>query len=97
MTTLQGHHRRKDGSIYPVEVRVGLLESNQQRLYIVFARDITERIQAEQALAYDLKLQHEAEMKLKASEARWQFALEAVIKGFGIGILPMAKYFIPVN
>jgi PAS domain S-box-containing protein len=50
VTTLRGHHRRKDGSIYPVEVRFGLLENNEQRIYIVFVRDISEQIQAEEAL-----------------------------------------------
>ncbi|MGD0961544.1 MAG: PAS domain S-box protein, partial [Methylomonas sp.] len=45
--TLFGHHRRKDGSRFPVEVSFGLLEFDGQRFYITFVRDISERIRAE--------------------------------------------------
>jgi PAS domain S-box-containing protein len=47
--TIQGVHRRKDGSTFPVEVRVGLFEFGDRRLIVALARDITERIQAEAA------------------------------------------------
>jgi len=49
--TLQGLHRRKDGSTFPVEVQVGLFEFGDRRLILALARDITERKQAEAALA----------------------------------------------
>src|SRR5581483_10658767 len=42
-------HRRKDGSTFPVEVRVGYFEEGGHRFSCV-ARDITERKRAEQAL-----------------------------------------------
>lgn len=48
--TLEGTHRRKDGSTFPVEVRVGLIESEGQDLMFALARDITERRQAEETL-----------------------------------------------
>ncbi len=48
--TLQGIHRRKNGSTFPVEVQVGLFEFGDRRLVLALARDITERKQAEAAL-----------------------------------------------
>ncbi|MGB3632920.1 MAG: PAS domain S-box protein [Rubrobacteraceae bacterium] len=48
--TLEGVHQRKDGTTFPVEVRVGLIESDGQPLMFALARDITERKQAEEAL-----------------------------------------------
>ncbi|RMF65937.1 MAG: PAS domain S-box protein [Calditrichaeota bacterium] len=48
--TLEGTHRRKDGSIFPVEVRVRMFEANGRPLMLALARDITERKRAEQAL-----------------------------------------------
>ncbi|MDP2833127.1 MAG: PAS domain S-box protein [Pseudomonadota bacterium] len=48
--TIQGRHRRKDGSVFPVEVRVSCIEVNGQRLMPALARDISERIQAEEKL-----------------------------------------------
>lgn len=49
--TVQGIHRRQDGSTFPVEVRIGLFEFGDRRLIVALARDITERQQAEAARA----------------------------------------------
>ncbi|MFQ5604874.1 MAG: sigma 54-interacting transcriptional regulator [bacterium] len=48
--TMQGIHKRKDGSTFPVEVRICLFESGGQKLRLALARDISERIQAEKAI-----------------------------------------------
>ncbi len=53
--TLYGHHRRKDGNVFPVEVRFGLLEDKGQRLYIALVRDITKRKQAEAQMLLQTK------------------------------------------
>lgn len=47
----EGCHRRKDGSNFPVEVSIGLLEFSGDRYLLALARDITERKQAESATA----------------------------------------------
>ncbi|MBS3953915.1 MAG: PAS domain S-box protein [Methylomicrobium sp.] len=47
---LVGRHRHKDGSLFPVEINFGLLDSEDQRLFVVLVRDITERVNAEAAL-----------------------------------------------
>lgn len=59
-------HRRKDGSVFPLEVSVNWLETKGGQ-YVCFCRDLTERKQQEEAL--------------RASEARWQFALEGARDG----------------
>ncbi len=43
-------HRKKDGSVFPVEVSAGLLEFEDQKYILAFVKDITERKQAEEAL-----------------------------------------------
>jgi two-component system sensor histidine kinase AtoS len=43
-------HRKKDGTIFPVEVGAGLLELEDQKYLLMFNKDITERKQAEEAL-----------------------------------------------
>ncbi|MGA3163137.1 MAG: PAS domain S-box protein [Verrucomicrobiota bacterium] len=48
--TFEGTHRRKDGTTFPVEVTVYYLEKEGEEHSISFARDITERKQAEAAL-----------------------------------------------
>ncbi|HWS14506.1 MAG TPA: PAS domain S-box protein, partial [Rhodocyclaceae bacterium] len=45
-----GRHRRKDGSVFPVEVRVAGVRLADGDYVIGMARDITERLRAEQAL-----------------------------------------------
>lgn len=44
-------HRRKDGALYPVEVRAAFFEKGGQLVRMGFARDITVRKQAEQKLS----------------------------------------------
>lgn len=41
--TVEGIHRRKDGSEFPVEVRVGALEGEGEPLILALARDVTDR------------------------------------------------------
>ncbi|MBD3885912.1 PAS domain S-box protein [Phormidium tenue FACHB-886] len=49
--TLESEHRRKDGTLFPVEANVCLFESGGRLLELALVRDITERKQAEQAMA----------------------------------------------
>lgn len=48
--TLYGHHRRKDGSVFPVEVRLSCCGIRGQRFILGLVRDITEREAAEKAV-----------------------------------------------
>ncbi|MDH5424994.1 MAG: PAS domain-containing sensor histidine kinase [Gammaproteobacteria bacterium] len=36
-------HKRKDGSVFPVEVRIGLISIDNSNFYSILARDVTER------------------------------------------------------
>jgi PAS domain S-box-containing protein len=48
--TLVGHHRRKNGAIFPVEVRFGSFIQGTERLFMGAVRDITDRQKAEDTL-----------------------------------------------
>ncbi|MDA0672981.1 MAG: PAS domain S-box protein [Cyanobacteria bacterium] len=50
-TTREGIHARKDGSTFPVEVRLGRIDMQGRPVLLALARDITERKQAELARA----------------------------------------------
>jgi two-component system sensor histidine kinase AtoS len=43
-------HRRRDATVFPVEISAGLLEFEGQNYILAFEKDITERKQAEEAL-----------------------------------------------
>ncbi|WP_162459091.1 PAS domain S-box protein [Desulfosarcina ovata] len=47
---LERQHRRKDGSVFPVEVHSNLLEYEGQQYAIAFVKDITERKRIEESL-----------------------------------------------
>ena len=48
--TFETRHRRKDGTVFPVEIRAGRFEQEGEHRHLSLARDITERKRAEQAL-----------------------------------------------
>lgn len=52
--TVEAEHRRKDGSTFPVEVRLGAFEMGGRRLILALARDISER------KAYQERLEQQA-------------------------------------
>jgi PAS domain S-box-containing protein len=65
--TIESRHRRKDGTSFPVEVRVSQFERDG-RLFLCLVRDITERKQAED--------------ELRASEARFRSFVDHATDGF---------------
>lgn len=48
--TVESTHRRKDGSIFPIELSLDFMEYNGQEYNFAFGRDITERKRAEDEL-----------------------------------------------
>jgi PAS domain S-box-containing protein len=48
--TFETLHRRKDGSVFPVEVRVRKFQQGERRLHLSIVRDISERKLAEETL-----------------------------------------------
>ncbi|MGD0519456.1 MAG: PAS domain S-box protein, partial [Thermoguttaceae bacterium] len=71
---IDGLHRRKDGSTFPVEVRINCLETAGNRFIMAVSRDVTERKQAEAAIRKEQRfLRHlidlqERDRKLMAYE-----------------------------
>jgi len=57
-TTIDSVHKRKDGTVFPVEVTINFVEFRNKKISFSFARDITERKLAEKAL-------YESEERLK--------------------------------
>lgn len=47
---MESQHRRRDGSVFPVDISVKVLKFNDKQYICTFARDITERQRAEETL-----------------------------------------------
>ena len=61
------YHRKKDGTVFPVEIAGSYFVDHGRSLHTAFIRDITQRTRMERAL--------------RESEERWQFALEGTGDG----------------
>jgi PAS domain S-box-containing protein len=61
--TLESNHRRKDGTVFPIELSLTFLEYNGQEYSFAFGRDMTERKRAEGELR---RLQTELEHTARA-------------------------------
>ncbi len=48
--TISGMHRRKDKTLFPVEIRLGLIDIQGESRLLALARDITDKWRAEEAL-----------------------------------------------
>ena len=48
--TFETRHRRKDGTVFPVEIRTGTFRQGEKLFYLSLARDISERKRVEEAL-----------------------------------------------
>lgn len=74
-------HRRKDGSMFPVEVVITCVEVGGRKLFMGLARDITEREQAEQAVR-ELNADLERRVALRTSELQdLSGTLQGVLNG----------------
>jgi two-component system sensor histidine kinase AtoS len=77
-------HRRRDGTVFPVEVSAGLLEFEDQKYILTFDKDITERKQAEEALQRAERLVSVGEMaaglahEIKNPLAGIRFSIEVI-------------------
>ncbi|MFH0934138.1 MAG: EAL domain-containing protein, partial [Pseudomonadota bacterium] len=60
--TLISKHRRKDGSLFPVELRIVLLEFDGDKIMMALAHDITERVRAEEKLRESTELLKESQI-----------------------------------
>jgi signal transduction histidine kinase/ActR/RegA family two-component response regulator len=60
--TLEGIHTRKDGTTFPVEVRVGVFEARGSKRILGLVRDITQRKRMEEQLIQSEKLRAVGEM-----------------------------------
>ncbi len=49
-TTIESVHRKKDGTVFPVEITINFIQFRNKKVSFSFARDITERKQSEKAL-----------------------------------------------
>ncbi len=55
--TLEGTHRRRDGTRFPVEIRLGAMDMCGHQVFIALARDMTERRKLETQLQHSQKME----------------------------------------
>ncbi|MBN1196674.1 MAG: PAS domain S-box protein [Candidatus Aminicenantes bacterium] len=71
--TIQGRHKRKDGSIYPAEITLSKIAYSGTQYILGLARDITQRKEAENALR-KVKNSLEIQVREKTKELRERVA-----------------------
>ncbi len=83
--TLEGVHKRKDESTFPVEIRFALMEEGEPQLILSMIRDITERKQMEEALRLtQFSVDHAADQVYWTSpEGRFLYVNDSVCSRLG--------------
>jgi PAS domain S-box-containing protein len=88
--TFETRHQRKDGTLFPVEVRVRSFRHGGRRLNLALARDITERKLAEEALrrseaylAEGQRLTHTGSFAWSAATRRSLYWSEEMLRMYG--------------
>ncbi len=79
--TVYADHRRKDGTIFPAEVRISCLMVHDKKLFYTVARNITERVEAERTIR---QLNTELEQRVIERTEQWRRSselLQAVMDG----------------
>ena len=66
--TFEAEHKRKDGTTFPVEIRLGAIEYGDSKVVLAMARDLTDRKKAEEAL--------------RESEGRYRLLYETMREAF---------------
>jgi two-component system sensor histidine kinase/response regulator len=78
---MRDSHRRKDGTVFPVEIHISCLQMDGHKLFFTMARDISERLEAERAVQ---KLNAELEQRVAERTLQWRKSadlLQAVMDG----------------
>ncbi|MFO0699644.1 MAG: response regulator [Nitrospira sp.] len=78
-TTLETNHRTKDGRLLPIDVRVSFVAYEGQEFHCVFARDITERRQAEADIAATTAELRSVTVAIDAVQGTAEFALDGTL------------------
>ena len=78
--SFETEHKRKDGSLYPVEVRLQLSSVETPPVFVAVISDITERKQAQERLNYPRVLRHPHRAAQPAAAARPDSAGHARIR-----------------
>lgn len=74
----QRWYRRKSGDLIPVEVNTSVIKHGGRDVFCVIARDISERLQAQQHLARSEKLLAEAERLAQMGSFEWDLLTETL-------------------
>ncbi|MCK4939113.1 MAG: PAS domain S-box protein, partial [Rhodospirillaceae bacterium] len=72
--TMEGVHRRKSGSMFPVEVRISLLPTEGDILYVASVRDISERKEAEELASRNAANLSNAQRIAQLGSYEWNIA-----------------------
>lgn len=64
--TSQGHHRRKDGTLFPVDVRFICAQIDNQKLFLGFVRDLSDKQNAASQILLAQKQLEDSESKFRA-------------------------------
>lgn len=87
--TFESQHRAKDGRVFPVEISIRLLEFEGLEYSIAYARDITERKQAEQRFRLAAQVASDLiyEWDVHDDTLQWFGPLDEAL-GYGAGEIP---------
>ncbi|NQT59618.1 MAG: transporter substrate-binding protein [Bacteroidetes bacterium] len=90
---LFGQHKKKNGETFPVEIHISLYEGQDEKLFLAFVRDISERLKMQERLLQNERLLSDIEIINKSGG--WEYSKETGEMYWTEGLYGV--YEIPIN
>ena len=94
VVTFQGHHKKKDDSLYPIEIKIKVIKHKGKKVFMGISRDLTEQNRADDNIASFSKIFNESLNEIylfKTGSLKFVQMNDAALKNIGYSAKELEK------